>query len=194
MKRSKVPSFIIVRDTQEQLPYSFSFARGDPDRWTRFRVTRKRLVTGDYATTRTGVLVEPTTPVAEVATVERKSLSDLYATLSGRREQFLEEMQRMSRYGYACVVVEAPMESIYDPNAIFCRFIKLNPRSVIATFVATSQRFGVHFWTLPHRHGAEQFTFRILERWYLDGINDSGRATGLRSSDLQGTAASWASH
>jgi ERCC4-type nuclease len=185
MERSKLPPFVITRDTREQQPYMFRFARQDPKRWTAFKLVRRGLAVGDYAAQRSGQHVEATTPVRHVAVIERKSLADLYSTLSGGRDRFFAEMEKMRLYGYACVVVEAPMEGVFDPNERLKRPTRLNPRSVIATLLAISQRFGVFVWTLPHRHGAEQFTFRILERWYLDGTNNGNGTSGIHGSGLQ---------
>lgn len=186
MKRSKALSFTITRDTREQLPYMFRFARQDPARWTKFKTTQECLVVGDYGVQRSGERIERNTPVQRIAVVERKTLSDLYKTIAQRRDNFILEMSRMAKYGYGCVVIEAPIESIRNPNATLPKPTKLNPKSVIATLLAISVRFRVSVWALPHRDGAEQFTFRILERWYLDGTHNNGRTSGVRNSDLQG--------
>lgn len=169
--RRKDISFKLAVDSCEQRPYTFTKFRGNGNRYTTFETHRISLPTADYASTRTGELFDTSMPSSAVAIVERKSLADLYKTLASRREAFIAEMKRASFYGYAAVVIEAPLDIIFTPNYILKHPTKLNPRSVIATLLAISQRYGVHVWPCPDRSAAEQVTFRMLERWVLDNGN-----------------------
>jgi len=45
---------------------------------------------------------------------------------------------------------------------------RLNPKTVVASIAAWSQRFRVHFFTCPDREFAERFTYRLLERFRRD--------------------------
>jgi hypothetical protein len=44
----------------------------------------------------------------------------------------------------------------------------LHPQAVLASVIAWSQRFRVHFFTCPDREFAERFTYRLLDRFYRD--------------------------
>jgi ERCC4-type nuclease len=158
--RRKVEPFAIRVDTREQLPYDFELMRDLAE--LPFVVERGTLSTGDYATHASSYLE------ADACVVERKSLSDLYSTLSSGRDRFEREWQRMAMYGHACLVIEADWSAIVTPNDHLRRPSELNPKSVAATLIAWGQRYGVHVHALPNRQFAEMFTFRILERWVRD--------------------------
>lgn len=158
-RRKPCNPFRILVDRREQRPYTFFDIRGHEA--LPFVVELATLPTGDY------VAGEGKDP-ARQAVVERKSLQDLYGTLSQGRERFLDEWRRMESFGYAAVVIEADWLSILTPNDHLRRETLLNPRSVVGTLVAWSQRHGVHVFPVPDRDFAEIFTFRLLERWIRD--------------------------
>jgi hypothetical protein len=71
----------------------------------------------------------------------------------------------MAGYQFAAVIIEADWHTIVRrPPARS----KLNPKTVLASIIAWSQRFRVHFFTCPDRHFAERFTYRLLDRFYRD--------------------------
>ena len=81
--------FIIVVDSREQLPY----------RWPDNLTVVKGLSAGDYS-----VL-----GMENRVAVERKSLIDAYGTFGSNRERFEAELERLSKFDYAAVVIEASM-------------------------------------------------------------------------------------
>jgi ERCC4-type nuclease len=103
--------------------------------------------------------------------VERKSLEDLYASLSQHRERFEAEHERLSDYDYAAVVVEATWRDVllYPPERS-----RLLPKSVRGTILAWSRRYGVHWHLVEDRRLAERTTFDILRGWWEDATRELG--------------------
>ncbi len=159
--------FLILIDQREKLPYTFAAVRAPVLPYT---AETCHLPTGDYATGLTGADLGPGPCYYGHAVVERKSLSDLYGTLGQHRVRFEREFQRLSHFGYAALVIEADWATIANPNAVLDHPTELNPKSVIATLLAWSQRYGVHLFPCPNRNFAEQLTYRLLERWVRDHL------------------------
>lgn len=154
--------FVIIEDDREGLPYKFRAIRNLYDRKRRYldiTTKRARLKSGDYS-----IL-----GFEERVAVERKSKTDLFSTLGQGRERFILELERLARMPFAAVVVEAEwLEILTDPPS----FSQLNPKTVFHSVNAWTQRYpGIHWFTVPGRDLGEQFTFRILERWYRDNVS-----------------------
>lgn len=158
--RTAPRTFTIRIDTREQNPFTFASVNMPV---LPFSTVRATLKTGDYD------LAEfAERPVAERVVVERKSLADLYGTLSRGRERFEREILRMAEYGYAAIVIEATYTEIATPNWHLPHATLMTSKSVIASLLAWSQRHGIHVFDCPGRRFAEQLTHRILERWARD--------------------------
>ena len=162
---------IIVIDTREKLSFDFqSIGSRTREPFTTLRVT---LPTGDYA-----IGDCPNEPNDKVIIVERKTLADLYGSVTRNRKRFEAEFERLAGYGYPALVIESDWEAICRPEEHLTHVPRVKPRSVVATLLAWSIRYGVHVFTCPSRNFAEQLTFRLLERWYLDwkkGKTPNGR-------------------
>lgn len=156
--RKVIEPFVIEVDQRDKLPYDFEVMRASSR--IPFEVRTVFLKTGDYQTGNGeshGRIV-----------VERKSLPDLFGTLGQHRDRFEREMERMRPFGHRAIVIEADCLQIAtwaNPYGQLC------PRSVTGTLIAWAQRYDVHVHMLPGREIAEQFTFRMLERWVLDQRN-----------------------
>lgn len=157
---------LIHVDNSEQLAYAFE----DVPSILPYVVERVSLDTADYLVCRRRLGRLPASyPRSDCAIVERKSLADLYGTLGNGRERFVRELERMVEYGYRAIVIEATWAMIMSPNQFLKHPTQMNPRSVIASLLAWSQRYNVHLFPFPDRAVAERMTFRILERWFRDG-------------------------
>jgi ERCC4-type nuclease len=146
----------VIADTREQQPYTFRGLSADKRQGGGrlvVGVRRATLPTGDYS------LEGFTDQVA----VERKSLNDLYHTLSQGRDRFERELARLNGMRTARVVVEAEWSTIVgDPPP----FSKLTPKSVYRSVLAWMERFPrVHWLPVPGREFAEVTTLRVLERF-----------------------------
>jgi len=139
----------IVIDTREQLPYDFKNIDPPP------ATIRKALASGDYS------LEGYENDIA----IERKTKSDAYGTFGKGRARFERELERLSKYEFAAVVIESEWLDLIRNMPARSR---LNPKTIFVSVIAWSQRFGVHFFTVPGRAFAEKLTFRLLERFYKD--------------------------
>ena len=153
---------IIIQDTREQTPYSFSCIAPPP------HVEVAMLTTGDYS------LAGYTDQIA----IERKSLADCYSTFGQGRARFQRELERAINFKFFAVVIEADLHTIVKRPPARSR---MNPKSIISSIAAWAIRFHVHFWTCPDREFAERYTFRLLERFWLDRDHEAAiaRAKGV---------------
>lgn len=158
MKPPRNPTFpaSILIDTREQRPFAFDTIPADAEAggglW-QVPTERHTLASGDYS------LAGHELKVA----VERKSLADLYSTISQGRARFVRELERLAAFDFAAVVIEADWTAIIDKPP---RRSKLPPRIVYRSILAWQQRYPrVHWWDCPSREFAEVTTFRILERF-----------------------------
>lgn len=163
-KRAIKDGRIVLIDSREQLPYRFEFLnKYESSMWN---CAVLGLDTGDYSVVMAD-LYEPSKTSDQIV-IERKSLQDLYQSVTRGRRRFEAEFARMASYGYAALVIEADWPAIMQPNEHLRRPTSVSPKSVARTILAWSQRYKVHVFTCPDRDFAEQLTFRLLERWWLD--------------------------
>jgi len=98
--------------------------------------------------------------------VERKSLEDLFGSVTSGRANFEAEIRSLNRRcKFAAVVIEGGWSAIQAglPGS------QVSPQSVIETIVAWQQRYPiVHWMPMPTRDMAERMTFRILDRFWRD--------------------------
>lgn len=155
-------NFTIIIDTQERTRihrgYTFDIIKPAPPTIIR------GLKTGDYSLE----------GYEDRITIERKSKTDLYGSIGNGRDRFEREMDRMSSFEFAAVVVEAEWGDIIKNPPTRSG---LKPVSVLATVIAWMQRYNVHWITCPNRIFAEKTTYRLLDRWYRD------EETGLHSKN-----------
>ena len=145
--------FTILVDNQEKAPYTFQNITADKKHGGgvyQVKTERQHLKTGDYTVT----------GYEKHVSVERKSLSDLFKTLSKRREQFRAECMRLSYMEFGVVVVEANLQDIINnpPQG------KMNPETVYRTTLSWSTTGHVPWFFCEDRRFAEVTTFRILLR------------------------------
>jgi ERCC4-type nuclease len=142
----------VVVDTREQLPYDFYAV--DPE----CLVKTATLKTGDYSID----------SLEDQICIERKTLVDAYGTFGSGRKRFERELERMSKYKYAAVIIEADWNTIIKD---YPAYSKMTPKAFFASVIAWQQRYNVHFWTCHSRAFAERTTLRILQRFFKDNIN-----------------------
>lgn len=143
---------IIILDTDEKRPFDLSFCD--------YEVRREKLKTGDYS-----ILGHENNDGKENfgITIERKSLSDLYGTLSQGRERFKREFERMTKFRFACVVVEADLHNISKNPPIRS---KLPPKNVTQTIWSWMVKYRIPFVPCPNKEFAARATVRMLEQYY----------------------------
>ncbi len=154
--------FTIVIDSREQLPYTFD---GMDNGNLIVPTVVAGLPSGDYS-------IEG---MEDRIAIERKSLDDLYGSVTWGRERFEKEILRLDVLGkehydwvFSAVVIEATWPEIMSPGEWRPGWInQTEPRSVEGTIVAWSIRYPrVHWWACGSRRQAEQRTFSILRKFW----------------------------
>lgn len=151
----------IVVDTREQNGYTFAGIKSDAvdgGHVMTVRTERRTLKSGDYS------LAGYETRVA----VERKSLADLFGTLGQGRDRFERELERLSEFEFATVMIESTWPEILSSPPVHS---KLPPKAVLRSAIAWQQRYpNVHWFTAGTRRAAEAVTLRILERFWKEAM------------------------
>lgn len=157
--------FEVLIDTREQAPWSFQGLTGDSRR--KFRplavcTDRATLKTGDYS-----VKGFETDGIC----IERKSLADLFATLTAERNRFVRELERMQEFKVSAVIVEGDWGQIIlgprraDQSDEHSRVIG---KTVFRSILAFQCRYRTQWLPMPTRSIAEQAAFRLMERFWWD--------------------------
>lgn len=95
--------------------------------------------------------------------IERKSIADLFSTVTSQRHRFEAELSRLSECEIAYVIVEGGWDSIAQWTGH-----GITPKAMIASIVAFEQRYPVR-WVLPGgRAFAEMYAFLALKRFWDD--------------------------
>jgi ERCC4-type nuclease len=156
MKPHTCPFTILIDDRERRGGYTFQGLLTDANKQHRPLIvpTREvRLVTGDYSID----------GFEDLVTIERKTLPDLYGTLGQGRERFQAEHERMAQMAFAAVVIESDLATaIARPPAES----RLHPICVYRTWLSWSSRYGVHWWWVSGRRGAEKTTFHALRLFW----------------------------
>ncbi len=98
--------------------------------------------------------------------VERKALSDLFGTLTARRDAFENQVQEMAKYDVADIIVEANLGDIIKNPP---EHSQADPKTILRTVLSWKQKYrNVHWTFCADRWLAERVTFRILERYFLN--------------------------
>ena len=139
MRKNRQP-FKIIIDSREGYPYRFENS------------IVKALKAGDYS-------IEG---LEDRITVERKSKQDAYASLGRGRVRFEKELQRLSKYDYAAIVIESDLRSFLEAPA----FTMMNPKAAINSLISWSVKYGIHIFFASDRRYAKAVTYRILEKFF----------------------------
>ena len=152
MKQKPDNRLPIVIDTREQLPF-FLHPHWDE----KITKTVKGLTSGDYS------LIGFENMVA----IERKSLTDLYSSLTNDRERFEREFERLRSYEFSAVVVEASHYHILHP-AEYDRYwrSKASPGSVWQSIVSWSIRYPTKWYLTSGRQYAEAVCYDLLRHFW----------------------------
>ena len=157
---------IVAVDTREQLPYDFP------------RSEVRTLKTGDYS------IVD----LEDRICIERKSKEDLFGSVGQGRDRFQRELERMSKFDFAAIVVECSLPDLLIPPA----HSEMNPRAVVATLFAWAVRYRVTPFLAGDRLHGNALTLRLLEyylRYWVDRrptwTEEDERKTLIRVGDTQ---------
>jgi len=137
MKASKI---IVAIDTREQRPYHFPHSEV------------KTLVTGDYS-----IL-----GLEDKIAIERKSKEDAYSSLGQGRVRFERELERLSQFDYAAIVIEASLPDFLQAPV----FSQMNPKSATASIIAWSVKYRVCIFFAGDRRHGNALTKQLLEKYW----------------------------
>ena len=144
VEAAAISEMVIVVDTREQRPFTFQ------DMNVRFEA----LPAGDYSIV----------GFQDRLAIERKNLGDFLSSIAHGRKRFQRELEKLSGYERACVVVEADYSHI--AGGVHERS-KMSPRAALATMSVIWTDYGVPVFTCYNRLHAQDFTLRVLIRFYL---------------------------
>jgi len=137
MKREKKTPLPIIIDTREQTPMLFAKQVIAKDATTEI----KKLDTGDYSVA----------GYEDRICLERKSLSDWVGTVMSLFKgdaRFRNELERMTRIKYRCIMIEGSRHEIYDKNYIG----EVHPHSIIGQELSIIQRHQIPVFYLSNPH------------------------------------------
>lgn len=166
----QIPKPIVLVDSREQYPFDFS---GFPN-WIASE-KRQALKAGDYSVEGMETLL----------ILERKMLTDLISTVMQYRSRFFKQCEKMTKYRWRALLIEASYEDIKTPYDEEYNTMA-HPNAVSGTLDALEARFGIPvIYTSCYRPLAEEKAASWLSKhftyWYLEQ-NGFGRV--LQEGDL----------
>lgn len=146
--------FTIVIDTREQQPYGFGCA-----------IERRKLDAGDYSVAGCE---------SQIA-VERKSLPDFVHTVIHESRRFRAELEKLSAFELACIVVEADLDAVLrglrQPDLRM-----VTPGAVLGAALHIAVRHRVPVYWCGSRQAACAFTEALLRMAIREGAVSPLRA------------------
>lgn len=138
---------IIIVDSREQAAWS----------WEGVKTVVQALPSGDYSLK----------GYEDKIALERKSLGDYRACCGPERGRFEAELERLSLFPFAAVLVEAPYAALWQPSRWSTGQRTISPASLASSAAAWSLRFCPVFFC-GSRDLARDFGLRLLKLWFKD--------------------------
>jgi len=138
--RSRQDELVVAIDTREQKPYRFP------------RSEVKTLATGDYSIV----------GLEDRVAIERKTKEDAYSSLGQGRARFERELERLSRFDYAAIVVESSLRDFLQAPA----FSRMNPKAATNSIIAWSVKYRVCVFFAGDRPHGNALTRQLLEKYW----------------------------
>lgn len=139
MATTKVPPFVIVRDSREQDGYDFAGLAS----------VRTGIPTGDYS------IVGYEHRVA----VERKNKADAWGCVAGERPRFERCLERLAALERAAIVIECDLrEFAVRPSYIQ----RVTPATAVGSYVSWSCKYRIPVFWCDTKAYAERITLRFL--------------------------------
>lgn len=166
----QIPKPVVIIDTREKTHFTFA----NHQNWIGATVRRK-LNAGDYSVEGMETLLA----------LERKSLTDLITTLMQCRGTFLRECERLARYRWRAILVEASYEDVKSPYPSEL-YTLASPNAVSGSLDAVEARFGIPvIYTSRNRALAEEKAVSWLSKhftyWHLE---ENGLGRVLQEGDF----------
>lgn len=171
MARKQYPKFTIIRDSREKDGCGWKFrASANCD-----GMEVKKLDTGDYSIKGYENLIM----------IERKTLSDLWGTLTFQRERFMKEMDRSLAYPIRYLIIEGTLRDI--DNGI--RYSQVSPEFILASLTSLEVKYGLHvIFTDTRTDIAQAYVRKLLSKLFQYCEDGVITANGRPANPEQGPA------
>jgi ERCC4-type nuclease len=158
----RTPRPVVLVDTREQNPFSFTRFRG----WFS-GIEKKSLSLGDYSVS----------GLERLCVVERKDLADLVHSLTTERTVFVERLRRMSQYPQRLLVITAALSQVKSPYA----HSAASPNRILQSLIAALAGLALPFLCVETHELGEEIVASYLYQAFLYHwleTNDYGRQLG----------------
>lgn len=153
IRSAHVPKPVVLIDTREQQPFALL---ADHPNWIGGE-RRCKLKTGDYT-------VEG---MENLLVLERKNLADLVACTVVYRERFLANCQRLAKFRWKAILIEATYEDIKTPFDEFDIPSQVHSNAVCGTLDAIEAKFNIPIvYTSTHRELAVERAASWLSKYF----------------------------
>lgn len=136
---------VILIDTREKQPWYFW-------NWKDVKTERATLKSGDYSLkgfSGSGIAIE------------RKSLMDLFGSMTSGRNRFYRELQRLGGFGLAALIVEASEHVVlYGSGRTM-----MSPARMLRTIYAWCAAFKIQIHFCSSKSEAEAKAYRLMMAW-----------------------------
>lgn len=183
-----VRPYTILIDAQEKHPWTFQGICADADQGYRPIQVATEVASlgkgrGDY-TIRDD---KSEVPLQQKISLERKSLDDFHGTLLGwndnRRARFERELETLSEYEFAAVIVEASLiDCLMTAPEWGKKTAADNAKILHRTVLSWQRRYPVHWIFCNSRREAEITAFRHLDGFWKDWREKCRRAKKTQST------------
>lgn len=156
MARKTYSKFTIIRDSREKDGSGWDFRASA--NCTGMEV--KKLDTGDYSIK----------GYEDLIMIERKTIGDLWGSLTLQRERFMKEMERAREYPVRYLIIEGSLKEI---NSGF-RYSQVRPEFILASLMSLQIKYGVHvMFTDSRTDVAQAYVRKLIAKLYQyceDGV------------------------
>lgn len=142
MKNTK---YKIIVDTREQKPY---WKEGSD-------VIRKKLDTGDYS-------IEG---YENKIAIERKSLSDLYGSLTSGHKRFARELERSKKLDYFTILIDGSLTSCANKEFKGSEHTKTKASTIIKILFTLHTKHGINFVFCNGRYESRRYIKALFESY-----------------------------
>jgi ERCC4-type nuclease len=113
--------------------------------------------------------------------IERKTIADLWGTLTANRERFMKEMDRALAFPIRYLIIEG---TVKDVDSGF-RYSKVTPEYIHSTLISLQVKYGLHVIFVDKRSDITQaFVRRLLAKLFK--YCEEGIVSGRPSNTEQG--------
>lgn len=156
MARKEYRQFKIIRDTREKKGNGWNFRASA----NCLGMELKKLDTGDYS-------IEG---YEHLIMIERKSIADLWMSLTSERERFIREMDRAKLIPGRYLIIEGTLRDVLAGIP----YSKVRSEYILASLTSLEQKYGIHVvYTDKRGDVAQLYVRKLLEKLFQyceDGV------------------------